>query len=80
MAERDIWFTTKLTINDRILVDYFQTNTSEAREKFLWFRTNNLRETLNYYGIHVEKPVPYNKCYYHASRANIFTSGYHNMS
>ncbi|XP_064556610.1 uncharacterized protein LOC135441085 isoform X3 [Drosophila montana] len=76
----DVWFTTKVSIDERRLIDYFQTNASETREPLLWFRTTRLMQTLNFYGIFTENRLPYQECFYHVSRANFFISGYHNVS
>ncbi|XP_068143472.1 uncharacterized protein [Drosophila tropicalis] len=76
----DTWFTTKVSINERRLVDYFQTNTTELRESLLWYKTTNLRQTLIYFGINVNFELPYEECYYHISRAQFFFNGYNVVS
>ncbi|KAH8298314.1 hypothetical protein KR018_002355 [Drosophila ironensis] len=69
------WFTTKVTANEQILVDYFQTNTSETKEPLLWYRTKNLSQTLNFNDIYINKKLPYYECYFHISRVNLFSNG-----
>lgn len=77
---QDTFFTTKVSINDRRLVDFFQTNTSEMREPVLWYRTESLEQTLDFYGVFADKKLPYRKCFYHVSRVMFFLSGYHYIS
>ncbi|XP_034489358.1 uncharacterized protein LOC117793176 [Drosophila innubila] len=75
-----MWFTTRVNVNERRLVDLFQTNTTEAREQLFWYRTNSLKDILNFYRVFNEKPLPYQKCFYHVSRVHFFESGYHNVT
>ncbi|XP_033172781.1 uncharacterized protein LOC117150011, partial [Drosophila mauritiana] len=70
------WFTTKVSLNGYILVDYFQTNSSERKEAFLWYRTSNLEKTLAYFGITTDMQIPYDECYFHASEVNFFSNGF----
>jgi len=76
----DIWFSTKVNINERRLVDLFQTNITEAREQLLWYPTTSLKKTLDFYSVFSKIQLPYEKCFYHVSRVNFFKSGYHNVS
>ncbi|KAH8400603.1 hypothetical protein KR222_007998 [Zaprionus bogoriensis] len=76
----DNFFTTKVMVDKQRLVDFFQTNISEAREPMLWHRTANLVETLDFYGIFTTDDIPYVKCYYHVSRVDFFVNGYHFLS
>ncbi|XP_030377820.1 uncharacterized protein LOC115626579 [Scaptodrosophila lebanonensis] len=75
-----IWFTTRVYINNRRLVDYFQTNLSEPLEPLLWYRSKNLTETLLFFGITSVKKLPYTQCYYHVSNAYFFNDGFRNVS
>ncbi|KAI8033153.1 hypothetical protein M5D96_014096 [Drosophila gunungcola] len=70
------WFTTKVTLNGIILVDYFQTNTSEHQEALLWYKTSNLEKTLAFFGVNADVKIPYKNCYFHASRVNFFSNGF----
>ncbi|XP_023167471.2 uncharacterized protein LOC111597153 isoform X3 [Drosophila hydei] len=76
----DVWFITKLSIDEERIIDYFQTNTSEYREQLLWYHTNSLKQTLNFYGIYIHERLPYQECFYHVSRAIFFKSGYYIVS
>ncbi|XP_033245340.1 uncharacterized protein LOC108164998 [Drosophila miranda] len=72
----EAWFTTRVTMKVRILVDFFQTNVSEHQGAFAWYRTANLRETLDFYDVKIEKDLPYVKGHFHVSRVNFFQSGH----
>lgn len=74
---KGLFFSTKVNIDERRLVDFFQTNTSEAREPVFWYRTDSLEQTLDFYGIFTDKNLTYQKCFYHVSRVTFFISGYH---
>ncbi|XP_033172782.1 uncharacterized protein LOC117150012, partial [Drosophila mauritiana] len=56
--------------------NYFQTNSSERKEAFLWYRTSNLEKTLAYFGITTDMQIPYGECYFHASEVNFFSNGF----
>ncbi|SPP78129.1 Hypothetical predicted protein [Drosophila guanche] len=71
------WFTTKVVMNKMILVDYFQTNASEVQGALAWYRTINLQQTLNYYGVKIEKNLTYTKGYFHVSKTKFFSSGFY---
>nr|ADF80164.1 polycistin-related protein Y [Drosophila pseudoobscura] len=72
----ETWFTTRVTMKVRILVDYFQTNVTEHQGTLFWYRTANLSETLDFYDVKIEKDLPYVKGHFHVSRANFFSSGH----
>ncbi|KAH8288151.1 hypothetical protein KR054_003955 [Drosophila jambulina] len=74
------WFTTKVTLNKMILVDYFQTNTSERQESLLWYKTNNVTKTLSFFGVSYDKKIPYEQCFFHICRANFLSNGFFNIS
>lgn len=73
------WFTTKVTLNNRILVDYFQTNTSERQESILWYKTENLAKTLMFYGVSYDKKLPYEQCFFHICGAKYLSNGFFNI-
>ncbi|KQR91056.1 uncharacterized protein Dere_GG26172, partial [Drosophila erecta] len=70
------WFTTKVSLNGLILVDYFQTNTSAQKEALLWYRTSNLEKTLAFFGVSSDRKVPYAECYFHVSGIHFFSNGF----
>ncbi|KAH8376516.1 hypothetical protein KR200_001007 [Drosophila serrata] len=74
------WFTTKVTLNERILVDYFQTNTSERKESLVWYKTKNLTTTLSFFGVRYDAKLPYEKCFFHLCRANFLSNGFFNIN
>ncbi|XP_022208919.2 uncharacterized protein LOC111065195 [Drosophila obscura] len=73
----EAWFTTKVVLNKRTLVDYFQTNASERHGALSWYRTTNIQQTLNFYGVKIEKNLTYAKGYLHLSRINFYSSGFY---
>ncbi|KAH8236300.1 hypothetical protein KR032_006882 [Drosophila birchii] len=74
------WFTTTVTLNERILLDYFQTNKSERQESLLWYKTKTLKKTLSFFGISNDTKLPYEQCFFHICRANFLSNGFYNIN